>query len=139
MQRQCGILFHPFPDELGFTRVNHIEREANYSADSIAGSSLSGLHVFHSELPPLTRACLRLDRLDTSTIRRIIVKENPGVNPDLLLHVPGQICASHNNRRAALVLQGINRFKLERQSLITLLIGGMQGIYATNAIAFESE
>ena len=40
-----------------------------------AASSVSGLHVFHSELPPLTRACLRLDRLDTSYIRRIIVKE----------------------------------------------------------------
>ena len=55
--------------------MKNIERVANSSADSLAGSSLSGLHVFHSELPPLKSACLRLDRLDTSTIRRIIVKE----------------------------------------------------------------
>ncbi|KAG5580540.1 hypothetical protein H5410_051167 [Solanum commersonii] len=35
-------------------------------------SSISSLHVFHSKLPPLTRTCLRLDRLNTSYIRRII-------------------------------------------------------------------
>ncbi|KAH0688025.1 hypothetical protein KY285_016425 [Solanum tuberosum] len=31
-------------------------------------SSVSGLHVFHSELPPLTRACLHLDRRKDSEV-----------------------------------------------------------------------
>uniref|UniRef100_A0A494G921 Uncharacterized protein n=1 Tax=Solanum lycopersicum TaxID=4081 RepID=A0A494G921_SOLLC len=60
-----------------------------------AASSVSGLHVFHSELPPLTRACLRLDRLDTSYIRRIIEKS---------------VCAIRNHEPGSALKKGASVF-----------------------------